>query len=211
MFNFDPQFATWASLLLAIVASWRSISTRLAKVETNLAVLVIRFKSHIKEEEEMLPKSALFSTVMKIIGFTLIIFAICFFPVVAWAQTDPDPASTIQEALKSISDGFSSYGWLGALAGFLVVVVKLYRVLGCPWETLPKWSRYVVIFAFSGAGVGLMSFLGGVPIVEAITAGVLAALSAIGGAKTIRSLKSYTSEERELQKLSSLRTPIERR
>jgi hypothetical protein len=119
----------------------------------------------------------------------------------------PEQLDIIQEAAKSVTDGLGAYGVVGAVAAALTAAVGVDRAAGLPWKTIPKWGRYLIVFAFSAVGSGMMSFLGGVGVAASIVAGVMAGLVAIGGVGMTKDIKRSLIPSNERDK-HSLKIPM---
>ena len=109
--------------------------------------------------------------------------------IAAFLVTQADP-SALSGVLESVSSGMSLYGWIGGLAAVLSGLVAAFRMLAPGWwKKLPSLAKRGLVFAFAGAGAGLLSWLGDVGLMPAISAGVVAGLSAIGIHQNAKALK----------------------
>lgn len=99
--------------------------------------------------------------------------------------------SVIDGFLEAIGNGTAAYGWVGGLAAALSGLVMTFRLLFPGWwEKLPSLAKPLLAFAFAAVGAGLMSWIGGIPIVAAITSAIVAGLAAVGVHQNAKALRA---------------------
>jgi len=115
-----------------------------------------------------------------------------FVAFVAVTQDAVDP-NAVQDAIQVITTNWSTYGWLGGIAGFLSVAVMVFRMVAPNlWGKLQKWHKLLIVFVLAGAAAGILAGLGGGGVASAVTAGIMAGFAAIGmnqGGKALKEVK----------------------
>jgi hypothetical protein len=106
------------------------------------------------------------------------LLTIIFIPVV-FAQAVPDV--NLSQAWDLIAGNWKTYGILGALGGALSVAISMFaKFFPDVWGKLGKLWRYVLAFVITGAGIGLLAYVGGSALLDSIVAGVFGGLASIG-------------------------------
>ncbi len=100
--------------------------------------------------------------------------------------------------IDAIQNGMGAFGWLGALAALLSGSVAVFRkMFPQHWDRLPGWAKPLMVFALSGIGAGLLAALGGVALPAALSAGLMAGLSAIGIHQNVKAAKEALAKPKD--------------